>query len=109
MSGRGPAGRSQGWLRAGSWSVPVALGRGGIKANKREGDGGTPRGRVPAATAVVAAGSADAGRAPRCRPAGSTAPMPGAKIPQTGATTVRFGGRPMNQAIGFGATTASTT
>jgi L,D-peptidoglycan transpeptidase YkuD (ErfK/YbiS/YcfS/YnhG family) len=25
--------------------VPVALGRGGIKANKREGDGGTPRGR----------------------------------------------------------------
>jgi L,D-peptidoglycan transpeptidase YkuD (ErfK/YbiS/YcfS/YnhG family) len=26
-------------------TVPVALGRGGIKANKREGDGGTPRGR----------------------------------------------------------------
>jgi L,D-peptidoglycan transpeptidase YkuD (ErfK/YbiS/YcfS/YnhG family) len=25
--------------------VPVALGRGGIKANKREGDGGTPRGQ----------------------------------------------------------------
>jgi len=25
-------------------AVPVALGRGGIKANKREGDGGTPRG-----------------------------------------------------------------
>ena len=24
--------------------MPVALGRGGIKANKREGDGGTPRG-----------------------------------------------------------------
>jgi L,D-peptidoglycan transpeptidase YkuD (ErfK/YbiS/YcfS/YnhG family) len=24
--------------------LPVALGRGGIKANKREGDGGTPRG-----------------------------------------------------------------
>ena len=24
---------------------PVALGRGGILANKREGDGGTPRGR----------------------------------------------------------------
>jgi L,D-peptidoglycan transpeptidase YkuD (ErfK/YbiS/YcfS/YnhG family) len=39
-----PGRRSQGWLRAGSWSVPVALGRGGVRANKREGDGGTPRG-----------------------------------------------------------------
>ena len=37
--------RSQGWLVAGPWMIPVALGRGGIKANKREGDGGTPRGR----------------------------------------------------------------
>ena len=34
----------QGWLVAGPLTVPVALGRGGIKANKREGDGGTPRG-----------------------------------------------------------------
>ena len=34
----------RGWLFAGSWTVPVALGRGGILANKREGDGGTPRG-----------------------------------------------------------------
>jgi L,D-peptidoglycan transpeptidase YkuD (ErfK/YbiS/YcfS/YnhG family) len=34
----------RGWLTAGGWTVPVALGRGGIKANKREGDGGTPRG-----------------------------------------------------------------
>ena len=25
-------------------TIPVALGRGGIRANKREGDGGTPRG-----------------------------------------------------------------
>jgi L,D-peptidoglycan transpeptidase YkuD (ErfK/YbiS/YcfS/YnhG family) len=32
-------------MRAGSLTIPVALGRGGIKANKREGDGGTPRGR----------------------------------------------------------------
>ncbi len=29
---------------AGGQAVPVALGRGGIIANKREGDGGTPRG-----------------------------------------------------------------
>jgi L,D-peptidoglycan transpeptidase YkuD (ErfK/YbiS/YcfS/YnhG family) len=34
----------RGWLTAEGLTVPVALGRGGIKANKREGDGGTPRG-----------------------------------------------------------------
>jgi L,D-peptidoglycan transpeptidase YkuD (ErfK/YbiS/YcfS/YnhG family) len=39
-----PGRPTQGWLRAGSWCVPVALGRGGVRANKREGDGGTPRG-----------------------------------------------------------------
>lgn len=36
--------RTRGWLSAGDWRVPVALGRGGVKADKREGDGGTPRG-----------------------------------------------------------------
>uniref|UniRef100_Q07UN2 L,D-TPase catalytic domain-containing protein n=1 Tax=Rhodopseudomonas palustris (strain BisA53) TaxID=316055 RepID=Q07UN2_RHOP5 len=36
---------SRGWLSAGGQTFPVALGRGGIRANKREGDGGTPRGR----------------------------------------------------------------
>jgi L,D-peptidoglycan transpeptidase YkuD (ErfK/YbiS/YcfS/YnhG family) len=39
-----PGSRSRGWLVAGPLALPVALGRGGIKANKREGDGGTPRG-----------------------------------------------------------------
>ena len=39
-----PGRPSQGWLAAGPWVLPVALGRGGIKANKREGDGATPRG-----------------------------------------------------------------
>src|SRR5215831_16277811 len=34
----------RGWLTAGHLTIPVALGRGGILANKREGDGGTPRG-----------------------------------------------------------------
>ncbi|HXX25530.1 MAG TPA: L,D-transpeptidase family protein [Pseudolabrys sp.] len=34
----------QGWLSGGTLALPVAIGRGGIKANKREGDGGTPRG-----------------------------------------------------------------
>ena len=37
--------RHRGWLIAGPLVIPVALGRGGIKANKREGDGATPRGR----------------------------------------------------------------
>ena len=34
----------RGWLTAAGWAVPVALGRGGILANKREGDGSTPKG-----------------------------------------------------------------
>lgn len=34
-----------GHLLIGAHSIPVALGRSGIIANKREGDGGTPRGR----------------------------------------------------------------
>jgi L,D-peptidoglycan transpeptidase YkuD (ErfK/YbiS/YcfS/YnhG family) len=34
----------RGWLTAGPLTIPVALGRGGIRANKREGDGGTPQG-----------------------------------------------------------------
>jgi len=40
-----PGKHSQGWLCAGPSCLPVALGRGGIRANKREGDGATPRGR----------------------------------------------------------------
>jgi L,D-peptidoglycan transpeptidase YkuD (ErfK/YbiS/YcfS/YnhG family) len=40
-----PGRRSRGLMRTGARVVPVALGRGGIKVNKREGDGGTPRGR----------------------------------------------------------------
>ena len=40
-----PGFRSRGWLTAGGSQIPVALGRRGILANKREGDGATPRGR----------------------------------------------------------------
>ena len=36
--------RRRGWLTAGDLIIPVALGRGGIRANKREGDGATPKG-----------------------------------------------------------------
>jgi L,D-peptidoglycan transpeptidase YkuD (ErfK/YbiS/YcfS/YnhG family) len=40
-----PGAPTRGWLIAGTLALPVALGRSGIKANKREGDGATPRGR----------------------------------------------------------------
>jgi L,D-peptidoglycan transpeptidase YkuD (ErfK/YbiS/YcfS/YnhG family) len=36
--------RRRGWMTVGELTFPVALGRGGILANKREGDGGTPKG-----------------------------------------------------------------
>ncbi len=39
-----PGQPTRGWLLAGPLALPVALGRGGIRADKREGDGGTPRG-----------------------------------------------------------------
>ena len=41
---RNPAQLARGVLTAGPLALPVALGRTGIKANKREGDGATPRG-----------------------------------------------------------------
>jgi L,D-peptidoglycan transpeptidase YkuD (ErfK/YbiS/YcfS/YnhG family) len=36
--------RTRGWLTAGGQTIKVALGRAGIQANKREGDGATPKG-----------------------------------------------------------------
>jgi L,D-peptidoglycan transpeptidase YkuD (ErfK/YbiS/YcfS/YnhG family) len=39
-----PATPAKGLLLIGPRAVPVALGRGGIRADKREADGGTPRG-----------------------------------------------------------------
>ncbi len=39
-----PGDKLRGSLHIGNLVIPVALGRGGIIANKREGDGGTPRG-----------------------------------------------------------------
>ena len=42
--GSRPGRRTQGFLFAGALTLPVALGRAGILADKREGDGGTPRG-----------------------------------------------------------------
>jgi|SRR6185312_316893 L,D-peptidoglycan transpeptidase YkuD (ErfK/YbiS/YcfS/YnhG family) len=41
---RKPGDPRRGWLIAGPMALPVALGRGGVRANKREGDGGTPLG-----------------------------------------------------------------
>src|SRR6266705_2010074 len=39
-----PGSRTRGVLLAGHRAIPVVLGRSGIRANKREGDGATPRG-----------------------------------------------------------------
>jgi len=39
-----PGARTKGILLAGPVAIPVALGRGGVRANKFEGDGATPRG-----------------------------------------------------------------
>jgi L,D-peptidoglycan transpeptidase YkuD (ErfK/YbiS/YcfS/YnhG family) len=43
-----PGDATRGLLLAGPHAIPVALGRTGIRANKREGDGATPRGRFRA-------------------------------------------------------------
>jgi L,D-peptidoglycan transpeptidase YkuD (ErfK/YbiS/YcfS/YnhG family) len=40
-----PAHPTRGILLVGAQAIPVVLGRGGIRANKYEGDGATPRGR----------------------------------------------------------------
>ncbi len=40
-----PGNRRQGWLLDGPRALKVAIGRAGIKADKREGDGATPAGR----------------------------------------------------------------
>jgi L,D-peptidoglycan transpeptidase YkuD (ErfK/YbiS/YcfS/YnhG family) len=40
-----PGEKALGLLRAGPLTVPVVLGRAGVRADKREGDGATPRGR----------------------------------------------------------------
>jgi len=42
--GASPGNRSRGVMRIGGQVIPVTLGRGGILANKHEGDGATPRG-----------------------------------------------------------------
>lgn len=42
-----PGRPSRGMVHVGSTSFPCALGRGGIRSDKREGDGATPRARLP--------------------------------------------------------------
>jgi len=59
-----PGDRSRGWLTAGSFRVQVALGRSGVKANKVEGDGATPRGSF---RALRVWWRADRGPRPRTR------------------------------------------
>jgi L,D-peptidoglycan transpeptidase YkuD (ErfK/YbiS/YcfS/YnhG family) len=65
-------GATQGWAQLGTRKFRCALGRGGIVADKREGDGGTPVGSFPLRQLFV---RADRGTAP-------TAPVPISLISQ---------------------------
>ena len=96
-----PGDRSRGLLLVGQRAIPVVLGRAGIRANKREGDGATPRGGISAAAAVVA--SRPGAAAPHVAACTPDRPRPGlvrGSAP-TAATTARSGARPMNQATGL--------
>ena len=98
-----PGNRTRGVLLAGPLAIPVVLGRAGIRANKREGDGGTPRGRFRLVRLWWRADRAPRPRTPAAGAAHHPATWPGARIPPTAATTARSGARPMNQATGCGA------
>jgi len=56
-----PGRPSQGLLQAGHQCFPCALGRGGISADKREGDGATPLGRMRLISGYFRADHAKAG------------------------------------------------
>lgn len=58
-----PGRPSRATLRAGSTAFPCAIGSGGRRANKREGDGATPRGAFPLLSAFY---RPDRGPRPRC-------------------------------------------
>ncbi len=59
-----PLARSRGWMTAGGLLLPAAIGRGGVRSDKREGDGASPLGafrmlrlwRRPAALGFAACG-----------------------------------------------------
>jgi hypothetical protein len=83
-------------------SVAPVLGRITAKAMARRRVGGFARsacGGVPIGCPA---------RQRCCRFAVLVPAMPGAKMSTTGVTTIRFAGRPMNQATGFGAMIGST-
>ena len=62
-----PRGPRRGFLRVGAASVPCALGRSGVTARKREGDGATPSGRFPSAAFSTGPTASRARRPPEGR------------------------------------------
>lgn len=98
----------RGWLTAGSLTIPVALGRGGILANKREGDGGTP-GAVSVPGNCGGGATGTAGRRVSCRPGSSPEPTPGVRIPATAITIREFGAARGRAVTGSSAPTISMT
>ena len=71
------------------------LGRAGIRANKYEGDGATPRGRFRLRAPVVAGRPPSAAADPAAGAAHHARTSPGVKIPPTAATIGRSGARPL--------------
>jgi len=95
-----PGSRTRGILLAGPRALQVVLGRGGIRANKFEGDGATPRGRF---RLIRLWWRADRHPHPSTLlPARRINPSPIA------ATTVPSNARPMTAATAYGGTITST-
>ena len=97
---RKPGDPGRGWLVAGPalpLTLPVALGRGGIKANKREGDGATPRG-LSACGGCGGAPTATPARRRYCRHIASAPTTAGAKTRPTAIITSRSKCRPGSNA-----------
>ena len=100
--------RARGWLTAGSFRVPCALGAAGIVRIKREGDKGTPGGAVQAAVGLLPARPRAAEE--RRRAAEAYAPRPGL-VRGPGKRALQSPGPPARRQTartGCGATITST-
>src|SRR5215467_8517629 len=103
-----PGNRTRGVLLAGTRALLVVLGRGGIRANKFEGDGSTPRGKFRLIRLWWRADRHP--RPPTLLPTRRIGPLsPGAKIPLIAGTIDPSSARRVTAATASGATTASTT
>ena len=84
-----PGDPTKGLLQAGRLVFPCALGRGGISADKREGDGATPLGAMRLLSGYFRRDQFVPGRTPARRCARSAPISAGARCPTTATTTGR--------------------